>query len=202
MPSDPAPTTEFRKGLLDGVGVAVAGGGAADGLGGAVAKRCRSLGARVAEIECRFVDESAAEAAVGQAGAIDTLVIDVAAMFHAGAGDGDGLGAFRAAVDGAWNVARAAATGGMIGSGEGGKIVLIAPAPGAGPHAGAARAALENTARTVSVEWARFQVRTTVIAPADDTAAEDVAALVAYLASPAGDYFSGCRFSLGEVAPG
>ena len=35
-----------------------------------------------------------------------------------------------------------------------------------------------------------------MIAPGEKTSVDDVAALVAYLASPAGDYFSGCRFSL------
>jgi hypothetical protein len=38
------------------------------------------------------------------------------------------------------------------------------------------------------------------IAPGDASSADDVPALVAFLASPAGDYFSGCRLALGEVA--
>ncbi|MDQ6914522.1 MAG: hypothetical protein M3155_01770, partial [Actinomycetota bacterium] len=77
--------------------------------------------------------------------------------------------------------------------------LVLAPPPGAGPHAEAARAALENLARTLSIEWARHQIRVVAIAPAAGTEAAEVGALVAYLASPAGDYFSGCVLSLGEA---
>ena len=51
---------------------------------------------------------------------------------------------------------RAVATGALIPAGAG-KCVLIAPRPDRGPFAGAARAALENLARTLSVEWARLR---------------------------------------------
>jgi NAD(P)-dependent dehydrogenase (short-subunit alcohol dehydrogenase family) len=77
-----------------------------------------------------------------------------------------------------------------------GKLVLIAPAPGAGEFAAAALAALENLARTLSTEWARYGITTSVIAPGDHTDAQQLAELVCFLLSPAGDYFSGCRFSL------
>ena len=36
--------------------------------------------------------------------------------------------------------------------------------------------------------------------PGDATTDDDVAQLIAYLASPAGDYFSGCAFTLGAAA--
>jgi hypothetical protein len=39
------------------------------------------------------------------------------------------------------------------------------------------------------------------IAPGDASSADDVAALVAFLVSPAGDCCSGCRFSLREAVP-
>jgi citronellol/citronellal dehydrogenase len=71
--------------------------------------------------------------------------------------------------------------------------VLVAP----GPEAGPLRAALENLARTLSVEWARFDVRTTAILPGAETTDEELGTLVAYLASPAGDYYSGCALALG-----
>ena len=85
-------------------------------------------------------------------------------------------------------------------------------------HSSAARAAVENLMRVLSIEWARFGIRLTAIAAGPlrhrDAAArstrspwsrawrgtvplgrlgteEEFAWLVAYLASPAGDYFSG-----------
>ncbi|MBA3329246.1 MAG: hypothetical protein H0T43_13190 [Solirubrobacterales bacterium] len=79
----------------------------------------------------------------------------------------------------------------------GGKVVIVAPRPDSGEHAGASVAALENLARTLSIEWARHDVRATVLAPGPAVAQDVLDAFVAYLASPAGDYFSGCRFDLG-----
>ena len=112
------------------------------------------------------------------------LVVDASAP-PAG---GDGV---RAALDGAWDAIRPVANEAMIPAGRG-LIVLLAPRPG-DAHAAAARAGLENLARTLSVEWARFQVRTVAVLPG---ATEAVTELVAYLASPAGAYFSGCAFEL------
>jgi NAD(P)-dependent dehydrogenase (short-subunit alcohol dehydrogenase family) len=79
--------------------------------------------------------------------------------------------------------------------------VLIAPAAGAGRYADATRAGLENLARTLSIEWARYGITVTAIAPGVATRDEDIALLVAFLLSPAGDYYSGCRFELGAVEP-
>jgi len=64
------------------------------------------------------------------------------------------------------------------------------------------RSALENLARTLSVEWARHAITVTAIAPGAATSDEEVAGLVAFLLSPAGDYYSGCRFELGAVEVG
>ena len=66
-------------------------------------------------------------------------------------------------------------------------------------YADAARAGLENLARTLSIEWARYGITTVAIAPGEKTAASEVAALIAYLASPAGAYFSGCLLDLRGV---
>jgi len=74
-----------------------------------------------------------------------------------------------------------------------GLIVLIAPPPGDAHHA-AARAGLENLARTLSVEWARHHIRPVAILPGRDEPA--VAELVAFLASKAGAYYAGCAFTL------
>jgi NAD(P)-dependent dehydrogenase (short-subunit alcohol dehydrogenase family) len=77
----------------------------------------------------------------------------------------------------------------------GGLIALVAPRPG-DAQAEAARAGLETMARTLSIEWARLAIRPVAVLPGEATAAGEVAELVAYLATPAGAYFSGCRFEL------
>jgi citronellol/citronellal dehydrogenase len=85
----------------------------------------------------------------------------------------------------------------MIEAEAGGKVVVIAPPPGAGARATATRAALENLVRTLSIEWSRYAIRTTAILPGDATSPEEIGAVVAFLASPAGDYHSGCVMDLG-----
>jgi NAD(P)-dependent dehydrogenase (short-subunit alcohol dehydrogenase family) len=121
------------------------------------------------------------------------LVYDAAGEFEGGGRDG-----LRAATDGAWDAILEVAIpwaapepGGVT------QVVLIAPRPDTGPFATAAAAALENLARTLSVEWARYAVTATVIVPGGAAADEHVAELVCFLASSAGDYLSGCRFGLG-----
>jgi len=86
----------------------------------------------------------------------------------------------------------------VTGGQAGGKLLLIAPPP-SDAGAEAARAGLENLARTLSVEWARYGIRTAALLPGAATEPEKVAELVAFLASKAGDYYSGCRFDLGSV---
>ena len=61
------------------------------------------------------------------------------------------------------------------------------------------KTALENAARTLSVEWARFGVRITAVRPREGASADERAELVAFLASPAGDYFTGCSFYPGAA---
>ena len=99
-------------------------------------------------------------------------------------------GEARAVLDGAWDAVR--------GANDGALIVLLGPPPG-DAHAEAARAGLENMARTLSIEWSRRGVRPVAVMPGAATSPAEVAELVAYLASPAGAYFSGCRFDLGGV---
>jgi NAD(P)-dependent dehydrogenase (short-subunit alcohol dehydrogenase family) len=111
--------------------------------------------------------------------------------------DGAAAGGAQGALDGAWLAIRPVARAAMIGRG-GGLIVLLAPPPGAA-DAMAARAGLENLARTLSVEWARFAVRPVAILPGDATSSAEVAELVAFLVSPAGAYYSGCAFELGSA---
>jgi citronellol/citronellal dehydrogenase len=79
------------------------------------------------------------------------------------------------------------------------KVLLIAPRPDAGPLASAAQAALENLARTLSVEWARFAITACAILPGAATTTAQLRELVCFLLSPAGDYFSGCALELAAV---
>jgi NAD(P)-dependent dehydrogenase (short-subunit alcohol dehydrogenase family) len=183
----------LRPGVLDGVSLCVTGGGAP-----AVRARAEALGASVAALDADLADEDAVAAAVGALGRIDVLVVDAATPFAAAGG---GMAALRAAVDGGWNAVRAVVNAGWTDdAAPGGKVVFLAPGPGAGQHARAVGAALENAARTLSVEWARFGVRLTALRPTDAAGAAELAELVAFLASPAGDYFTGCAFAPGAVA--
>jgi NAD(P)-dependent dehydrogenase (short-subunit alcohol dehydrogenase family) len=195
-----APLDIFRRGLLDAHVVAIAPGGP---VADATAAACEALGATVERSEDAAPDDAAgaafASGVMERRGGLDTLVVDAGALFAAAAGD-TGAGAVRAAADPAWSLTRAVAVAAMIEAEAGGKVVVIAPAPGAGSRAGAARAALENLARTLSIEWSRHAIRTTAILPGDATAPEEVGAVVAFLASPAGDYYSGCALELGEPA--
>jgi citronellol/citronellal dehydrogenase len=122
-------------------------------------------------------------------------------------------------LEGTWLMTHAVATQAMIPAG-GGKVISVTLSPHHGlpgmAHSAAARAAVENMTRTLAIEWARFGIRLTAIAsghfdtevlgkyppPVREGIAQSVPAgrlgtpqeqawLVAYLASPAGDYHSG-----------
>lgn len=136
------------------------------------AGRCAALGAAVTALPGDLQDEDHVAATVGAADAPDVLVCAT----------GD--------VDAAFIATRAVANR-WIAAERGGKVVLVAPRDDA-PQ----RAALENLARTLSVEWARFAITPTAIHPGAATSDDEVAELVAFLASPAGDYYSGCTFTL------
>jgi NAD(P)-dependent dehydrogenase (short-subunit alcohol dehydrogenase family) len=204
----------LRPGLLEGVSLLVAGAPATQAepaLGPAVMESCAALGAQVRSCEPDAVEEAtldaAVAAAVGETGSIDLLAVDGASLFARGlARGGDGHAALRACMDAAWNATRAVVNHAFLAELEldegasagavGGRVVYLAPAPAAGEYAAAACAGLENLARTLSTEWARHGLTTVAVAPGTGTAAGEVAALVAYLASPAGAYFSGCLLDL------
>lgn len=198
-------TELLRASLLEGVLIVLAGPAGADAerdrLGAAVQAACVELGAQVAG--CRppldseaAIEEQSCEEAVRAAlealGGADVLVVDGAALFAAGQGRGALIGALQAS----WNVVRALANEAFLPGDRGGRIMLLAPAPDGGDHCEGARAGLENLARTLSIEWARHGVRIVAIAPGCDTDPSEVGAIVAYLASPAGSYFSGCLLDL------
>ncbi len=107
-----------------------------------------------------------------------------------------GGAALNATLAGVWNAIRAVAVPALLDAGRPGRVIALAPPPSRSPLADAARAALENLARTLSVEWARHGITTVSIAPGAGSTPEEVAALVAYLASPAGAYYSGCQLDL------
>ncbi len=197
-----------------GADAGVAGATLGEGAGSA----CAGLGARVFECElgpgepdgleqtaAELAAQDAVDRALADAGSVELLVIDGASVFAqalAGAGTGAGGGAegareaLRACLDASWNVTRTVAAAAYLPDERGGRIVYLAPPAGGGEHADAARAGLENLARTLSIEWARHGITTVAIAPRASTPASEVAALVAYLASPAGAYFSGCLLDL------
>ncbi len=128
-------------------------------------------------------------------------------------------------VVGTWLMTHAAATKAFIPQ-ERGKVLSVTLSPHNGMpgmvHSGAARAAVENMMRTLAVEWARFGIRLCALAagqfdtetlrtkyPKEVVAAvpqtvplgrmgteEEWAWMVAYLASPAGDFFSGTTITM------
>jgi NAD(P)-dependent dehydrogenase (short-subunit alcohol dehydrogenase family) len=127
------------------------------------------IAARMAELGAELADDE-----------LDVLVFDGAAV--------PGV---PAVLDEAWDAIRAVLEDDLL-------IVLIAPPPG-DAHAEAARAGLENMARTLSIEWARRGIRPVAITPGTTTSPAEIAELVSFLASPAGGYYSGCRFDLGAA---
>jgi NAD(P)-dependent dehydrogenase (short-subunit alcohol dehydrogenase family) len=208
-------STLLRPGLLEQVSVLLgrASAAAGDSVGADLDSACTALGARVWPCELAAetaVDgqadatERAATQALADAGAIQLLVVDAASVFsharadgrHAARQDGDAArDALGACLDASWNVTRVVAERAFLPDSRGGRIVYIAPRSNAGAHADAACAGLENLARTLSIEWARHGVTAVAIAPGMVSAAE-LAALTAYLAAPAGAYFSGCLLDL------
>src|SRR3954453_18683456 len=168
------------------------------------------------------------DAVLERHGQIDLLVNNAGGQYMTPAEDITPKGfrtVLRLNVEGTWLMSHAVATrammGGPDGAPRGGKIVNVTLSPHHGlpgmAHSSAARAAVENLTRVLSIEGARFGIRLTAGAPGPmgtetmrtkypqavvDSAAwtvplgrlgteEEFAWLVAYLASPAGDYLSG-----------
>ena len=124
-------------------------------------------------------------------------------------------------VQGTWQMTHAAAEKAFIPQ-RSGKVISVTLSPHHGMpgmvHSGAARAAVENMMRTLSIEWARFNITLCAVAAGQfdtevlrtkypkevsDNVARTVpmqrlgtpaemAWMIAYLASPAGDFLSGC----------
>ena len=166
-----------------------------------------------------FVDRVVAER-----GAIDLLVNNAGGQYMTPAEDITPKGfrtVIRLNVEGTWLMTHAVATKAMIPEERGGKIVNVTLSPHQGmpgmAHSSAARAAVENLTKVLSIEWARFGITLTALAaghfatetlmtkypkPVVDGVAqtvplqrlgteEEFAWLVAFVASPGGDYLSG-----------
>jgi len=203
----------LRPGLLAGVSVVLAGAegqGSASAIGdvlaelGAAVHGCELVCSGDPEVDDACVQQSLAGALGGPEG-VHALVVDAAALFARGpAPEGRAL---IAGLEATWRVTRAVANGAFIApAGTGGRIVYVAPrgasacTGAAGEHAEAARAGLENLARTLSIEWARHGITPVSIALGPHTSASELAGVVAYLLSPAGAYFSGCELDLRGTA--
>ena len=219
----PVASELLRPGLLEGVSVFLARaapeaaqpGTAGDDLAGAVERACTGLGARVwswrAVVEAPEADPSSSELAADEAVAgalavaesIEVAVVDAASLFaRAWSGEArdhsqGARAALMVSLEATWNITRALVNIALLPKRAGGRIVYLAPARASREHADAARAGLENLARTLSIEWARYAITAVSVMPGRSTSAGEVASLVAYLASPAGAYFSGCRLDLG-----
>ena len=168
----------------------------APGVPQEVAAALSELGARVELLEDLTASDDEQVGAWARAHApLHALVYDAAPGF--GAGGSDGL---TETMERAWAAVREVAVGALIEDDGPGKVILLGPRPDAGPQAEAARAALENLSRTLSVEWARYEVTVVMVAPGVQTSERQLAELVCYLCSVAGAYLSGCRFDLGEPA--
>jgi len=130
MPATGQPSPLFRAGLLEGVVIGLTG--SEHPLGAAAAATCAALGASVAPLTAGEEDdaERAVAAALQGSGALDVVVIDAA---EAAAGPPE------SALDGVWNLVRAAATAAMIPGERGGKFVFVAPPPRPARRAAARR---------------------------------------------------------------
>jgi hypothetical protein len=172
-----AATTILRPALLEGTRLLLAAADPPSRFGEAVIARAAELRAAV---DRKVVDPTGDELPAADAGVV--------------VWDGASVAGPRDVLDGGWLALRPAA-GAWIAAGRPGLMILLAPPPG-DAGAEAARAGLENLARTLSIEWARHGIRPVAILPGEATEPEDVAEIAAYLASRAGDYYSGCAFHL------
>jgi NAD(P)-dependent dehydrogenase (short-subunit alcohol dehydrogenase family) len=213
-----AATELLRPGLLDGVSIMLAyagtststsaapdgrsAGTAGQSLQQALSDGVQVLSARLSECELPVPEDAFAQS-LRDEGPPDLLVVDAASVFAA-AGE-PARAALGNAMGVTWEAMRAVA-GALIEQQRPGRIVLVAPSVAVGSpelqsHARATRAGLENLARTTSIEWARYGITTVAITPGADTTGQTLAALCAYLASPAGAYFSGCVLALDQDRP-
>jgi citronellol/citronellal dehydrogenase len=191
------------------------------------AAEIEAIGSRALAVATDIRDDGQVQSLVGQTlgrfGRIDTLVNNAGGQFSAPAEEISGKGwraVHRLAVDATWAVTREVAVRAMIPQ-RSGVIFFMAFSPRRGipqmVHATSARAALENLASGLALEWSRYGIRTLCVAPgtiatdgmegnytAEERAhweaavplgrlgtADDVSGVIAFLASPAARYVTG-----------
>jgi citronellol/citronellal dehydrogenase len=188
---------------------------------------------RVGAVACDIREEEQVDALVDEVmerhGQIDLLLNNAGGQYLTPAEDITPKGfrtVIRLNVEGTWLMSHTVATRAMIPDSRGGKIINVTLSPHHGlpgmAHSSAARAAVENLTRVLAIEWARFGIRLTAVAPgpfATETlmtkypkpvvegaartvplqrlgTEEEFAWMVAYLASPAGDFLSGAILTI------
>jgi citronellol/citronellal dehydrogenase len=168
------------------------------------------------------------DGALGEYGAVDILVNSAGGQFMAAAEDitpGGWRAVHQVSVDAVWTMTREVATRSMIPNRRG-VLFFLAFSPRRGisgmVHASAARAAVENLAAGLALEWSRYGIRSICIAPgtiATDAVLEgyptddverwargvplgrlgrpdEVSGLVCALASPLGSYVTGTTITV------
>jgi citronellol/citronellal dehydrogenase len=193
----------------------------------------RAEGGSCEAVECDIREEEQVASLVDDVlerhGRVDLLVNNAGGQYMTPAEDITSKGfhtVMRLNVEGTWLMTHAVATKAMIPGARGGKIVNVTLSPHQGlpgmAHSSAARAAVENLTRVLSIEWARFDIRLTALAAGHfDTETlrtkyprqvvegvagtvplrrlgteEEFAWLVAFVASPGGDYLSGAVLTI------
>ncbi len=197
--------------------------------------------ARPADVRERDQAEALVEEAIAAYGRIDVLVNNAGGQFAAPAEEiepGGWRAVHRLSVEAAWELTRLVAVRSMIPH-RSGVVFFTSFSPRRGipgyAHGAAARAALENLAAGLAAEWSRHRIRVIALALGnirteglesygDDLEAmarqvplgrlgtpEEVAALTAFLASPAAAYVTGTTITIdggldawghGEAPPG
>ena len=185
--------------------------------------------AQVCDIREEDEVDELVDAVLERHGKIDLLVNNAGGQFLTPAEDITPKGfrtVIRLNVEGTWLMTHAVATKAMIPSGAGGKVVNVTLSPHNGlpgmAHSSAARAAVENLTRVLSIEWSRYDIKLTALAAgqfATETlrtkypqpivehleqtiplgrlgSEQEFAWSIAYLASPAGDFYSGAVLTM------
>ena len=166
--------------------------------------------------------ERLVDAALERFGSVDVLVNNAGGQFVAPAEQISGKGwraVHRLAVDAAWELTRLVAERSMIPRRRG-VVVFVGFSPRRGfpglAHAAAARAAVENLAAGLSLEWSRYGIRSFCVAPGTIRTEglaqygeatigawergiplgrlglpEEIAVTIAFLTSPGGAYLTG-----------